>query len=72
MMSGKAMWFDDPVTGKAHFWIGLGTLVLRLNLYLLGSYSFGCHSLRAFDRPGRATNCPRPGGLPETYNCVTA
>ena len=36
----KALWFD----GK--FGIGVGTLVLLVNLILLGSYTFGCHSLR--------------------------
>jgi hypothetical protein len=36
----KAMWFN----GK--FGIGVGTLVLLINLILLGSYTFSCHSLR--------------------------
>ena len=29
-----------------HFGIGVGTLVLTLNVVLLASYTFGCHSLR--------------------------
>ena len=36
----KALWFD----GK--FGIGVGTLVLLVNVCLLGSYTLGCHSLR--------------------------
>jgi hypothetical protein len=36
----KALWFD----GK--FGIGVGTIVLALNLVMLSSYTFGCHSLR--------------------------
>jgi hypothetical protein len=41
-----ALWFTDPATGATHFGIGLGTLVLALNVTLLGGYTFGCHSLR--------------------------
>jgi hypothetical protein len=36
----KAMWFDDG------FGIGVGTLVLAVNVVLLASYTFGCHSMR--------------------------
>ena len=42
----KALWFVDPATGTEHFGIGLGTVVLAVNVYLLGSYTLGCHSLR--------------------------
>ena len=42
----KAVWFEDPSTGRATFGIGLGTLVLTTNVVLLGGYTFGCHSLR--------------------------
>jgi hypothetical protein len=41
-----ALWFADPVTGKERFGVGVGTLVLTLNVLLLGGYTFGCHSLR--------------------------
>jgi hypothetical protein len=41
-----ALWFKDAVTGKETFGIGIGTLVLTLNVVLLGGYTFGCHSLR--------------------------
>jgi hypothetical protein len=41
----KAMWFVDAA-GVEHFGIGLGTVVLTLNVVLLAGYTFGCHSLR--------------------------
>lgn len=40
----KAMWFADA-TGT-HFGIGLGTIILAVNVVLLSSYALGCHSLR--------------------------
>ncbi|MEE2964150.1 MAG: succinate dehydrogenase [Acidobacteriota bacterium] len=42
----NALWFEDAANGVVSFGIGVGTLVLALNVVLLGSYSFGCHSLR--------------------------
>src|SRR3954451_586089 len=42
----KAFWFTDPGTSHQSFGIGLGTLVLAVNVILLGSYTLGCHSLR--------------------------
>ena len=41
----EAMWFMGG-DGRRHFGIGVGTLVLALNVILLGAYTFGCHSLR--------------------------
>ena len=41
-----ALWFTDPSTGLTSFGIGVGTVVLAVNLVLLASYTFGCHSLR--------------------------
>jgi hypothetical protein len=41
----KAVWFDDGAGGK-QFGIGVGTLVLALNVVLLTCYTLGCHSLR--------------------------
>lgn len=41
----KAMWFEGP-DGVEHFGIGVGTLVLSINVLLLASYALGCHSLR--------------------------
>jgi hypothetical protein len=42
----RAMWFADPMTGRVSFGIGVGTLVLAVNVILLGGYTLGCHSLR--------------------------
>jgi hypothetical protein len=41
-----ALWFTDPATGKTTFGVGVGTLVLTINVVLLSGYTFGCHSLR--------------------------
>jgi hypothetical protein len=41
----EAMFFAGA-DGHRHFGIGVGTLVLVLNVILLASYTFGCHSLR--------------------------
>jgi hypothetical protein len=32
----KALWFVDPATGEKSFGIGVGTLVLAINVVLLG------------------------------------
>jgi hypothetical protein len=42
----KAMWFADPATGQTSFGIGVGTIVLAINVVLLGGYALGCHTLR--------------------------
>ena len=41
----RALWFTDAA-GHTTFGIGVGTLVLALNVSLLGSYTLGCHSMR--------------------------
>lgn len=41
----KAMWFTDAA-GVTTFGIGVGTIILALNLVLLSCYTLGCHSLR--------------------------
>jgi hypothetical protein len=41
----RAMWFGDS-SGSKHFGLGVGTIILTLNVLLLGGYTFGCHSLR--------------------------
>lgn len=42
----KALWFVNPATGKEEFGLGMGTIVLAINVVLLGGYTLGCHSLR--------------------------
>ena len=51
--------------GARHFGIGVGTLVLAVNVVLLGVYTFGCHSLRHLvggwhGQVLRAARCARP------------
>jgi hypothetical protein len=41
-----ALWFTNPATGVREFGIGVGTLVLLINVILLSSYTLGCHSGR--------------------------
>ena len=41
----NALWFEDA-SGVKHFGIGIGTLVLTLNVILLSCYTLGCHSFR--------------------------
>ena len=50
-----AMWWLDPATGNEKFSIGIGTLILALNVCLLSGYTFGCHSLRHLIGGGRDT-----------------
>ena len=66
----KALWFVDPVTGKSSFGIGVGTIVLAINVYLLSGYTFGCHSLRHLiggfrDQLAKSPACYR------AYACVS-
>jgi len=42
----KALWFENPMTGEVSLGLGVGTLVLALNVILLGGYTLGCHSFR--------------------------
>ena len=46
MSSSGRLVLTDPVTGKKSFGMGLGTLVLAVNVVMLSGYTFGCHSLR--------------------------
>jgi hypothetical protein len=66
----KALWFSNPATGRKSFGIGVGTLVLAVNVVLLGGYTFGCHSLRHLiggfrDQLSRAPTCY------QAYRCVS-
>src|SRR4030095_4278930 len=64
-----AFWFADPVTGQTTFGIGVGTILLAVNVVLLANYTFGCHSLRHLvggflDQPSKAPVCAN------AYRCV--
>lgn len=41
----KALWFAAP-GGGTKFGIGVGTLVLAMNVVCIGSYTLGCHAMR--------------------------
>ncbi|MDQ6623197.1 MAG: succinate dehydrogenase [Verrucomicrobiota bacterium] len=59
----KAMWFADG------FGIGVGTIVLAINVVLLGSFTFGCHALRHLIG-GFRSQLSRAPTFP-AYRCVT-
>ena len=40
-----AFWFDNG-NGGTHFGIGVGSVVMLLNVVLLSGYTIGCHSMR--------------------------
>src|SRR3954463_14996841 len=40
-----ALWFDDGAGGEK-LGLGVGTLVMAVNVVLIGGYTLGCHSLR--------------------------
>jgi len=66
----KALWFANPQTGRQEFGIGVGTLVLAVNVVLLSGYLFGCHSLRhVVGGCSNELSCA-PLGV-GTYNCVS-
>jgi len=60
----NALWFPDG------FGIGVGAIVLAINVVLLAGYTFGCHSLRHLaggflDQFSKSRSCYR------AYACVT-
>jgi hypothetical protein len=64
----KAMWFETE--NGVEFGIGVGTLVLAVNVILLSGYTLGCHSLCHF--VGGLMN--RISGTPvrmQAYRCVS-
>lgn len=65
----KALWFEDT-PGVTSFGIGVGTLVLALNVIMLGGYTFGCHSMRHFSGGGKDQLSNATFGL-KGYNCVS-
>ncbi len=66
----KALWFKDPATGTVSFGVGVGTLVLALNVGLLSSYTLGCHSLRHLVG-GCLDQLTRAPARRRAYNCVS-
>ncbi|HKJ03877.1 MAG TPA: hypothetical protein VJ997_15530 [Longimicrobiales bacterium] len=66
----RALWFQDPDTGATSFGIGVGTLVLAVNVLLLGSYTLGCHSLRHLVG-GRLNKLSRRPVRRTAYSCAS-
>jgi hypothetical protein len=66
----KALWFTGA-DGVARFGIGVGTLVLAANTVLLGSYTFGCHSLRHLVG-GRRDEISKSSLCATSYACTSA
>jgi hypothetical protein len=64
-----ALWFRDA-SGAVHFGIGVGTLVLLVNVCLLGGYTFGCHSLRHLVG-GYVDQLTQAPIRHSAYNCVS-
>jgi hypothetical protein len=66
-----AMWFPVGTSGQHAFGIGVGTLVLAINVVLLASYTFGCHSGRHLFG-GRKDEVSKSPALSACYDCVTS
>ena len=66
----KGMWFTDSATGATTFGIGVGTLVLAVNVVLLGGYTLGCHSLRHLVG-GRLDELCKSPVRKKAYGCVS-
>lgn len=71
MDAWHGLWFRKaPGSDEWQFGVGVGSLILIMNVYLLGGYTLGCHSLRHLIGGGR----DRLSGSPMTqkmYGCVT-
>lgn len=61
----KGYWFADG------FGVGVGSIVLTLNVVFLGGYTLGCHSLRHLIGGGRDRLADSPTQL-SAYNCVSS
>jgi hypothetical protein len=66
----KALWFPDPATGREVFGLGAGTLVLLLNVVLLGGYTLSCHSLRHL-AGGCLDELTKAPARRRAYSCVS-
>ncbi len=65
------MWFENPATGQAEFGIGLGTIVLAVNVVLIGCYTLGCHSIRHLVG-GRIDAISKTSVSQACYNCSSS
>src|SRR6185295_7242651 len=65
----KALWFPGA-DGVKHFGMGVGTLVMTVNVTLIGLYTFGCHSLRHLVGGVKDVLSGRPMRK-KAYDCVS-
>lgn len=65
----RAMWFLGE-DGQKHPGVGVGTIVLTLNVVFLGGYTLGCHSLRHLIG-GRIDALSRHRVRTTCYTCVS-
>ena len=65
----EALWFSDS-SGRTTFGMGVGTIVLAINIFFLGSYTLGCHSLRHLVGGGCDSLACKPLKK-KTYDCVS-
>jgi hypothetical protein len=66
-----ALWFTNPQTGATEFGLGVGTIVLAVNVVLLASYTWGCHVLRHVVG-GRMDEVSKSPVCDVAYSCVTS
>jgi hypothetical protein len=66
-----ALWFTNPATNQKEFGIGVGTIVLLVNVILLTSYTLGCHSGRHLFG-GRKDEISRSAMASACYRCTTS
>jgi hypothetical protein len=65
----QAFWFTGP-DGVTRFGMGVGTLVLLVNVILLGGYALGCHSFRHLIG-GVMDQFSRTPARKKAYDCVS-
>jgi hypothetical protein len=65
-----ALWWEDPTTHQTRFGIGLGTIIMAVNVALIASYTLGCHSLRHLVG-GRLDLLSKAPVREQCYNCVS-
>lgn len=66
----KSFWWLDEATATHRFGLGLGSLILAVNVVCLAGYTLGCHSLRHVVGGWRDQFSKRPF-FRKPYRCVT-
>jgi hypothetical protein len=66
-----ALWWTNAATGQTEFGIGVGTIVMLVNVLLIAFYTFGCHSLRHLFG-GRRDEMSRVPISEACYRCSSA